>query len=214
MHLYVHAANSGESTDITLDGGAMVLSAGSRVTMRWDPESLLPLVQATSFTVDISLFRYINETQTWIQFLSIAQELPNTGVAEFIVPFSNEVQRDIDPVTLQLSINRPSRLSKRQTTTSSLVRTVGSLVRRAVHVYYVGSISLRLLCTAWYFTEPSNMGERLLSQVPNCCATEEGALLPNSDFVRDDRLISFFHPEADTCFRQKPSTITRYIIIL
>lgn len=184
----------------------MLLTAGNRVTMRWDPESLLPLVQASSFTVDISLFRFNDQTQTWMRFLNIAQEHPNTGVAEFTVPISNEVQQDIYPVTLQLSIDRPSSPSRRQTTSL-----VGSLVRRAVHLYYGGSISLRLLCAAWYFTEPSNMGERLLSQVPNCCATEVGADLPNSDFVRDNRLISFFHPEADTCFRQKPSTITRYI---
>jgi hypothetical protein len=210
----MHAAHSGESTDITLDQGAMLLAADQRITMHWDPESLLPLVLASSFTVDVSLFRYNNETQVWSRFLSIAQELPNTGVAEFTVPFSNEIQRDISPVTLQLSINRPSSPSKRQTM-SSLVQTVGSLVRRAVHLYYdVGSISLRRLCTAWYSTEPSNMGEHLLSQVPNCCATEAGADLQSSDFVRDNTLISFFHPQADTCFRQKASTIARYKSIL
>ena len=180
--------------------------------MRWDPESLLPLVLASSFTVDINLLQYNTEAQTWIPFLSIAQGQPNTGDAEFTVPFSNEVQRDISPVTLQLSISRALRPSRRQTT--SLVRTAGSLVRRAVHLYYGGSISLRLLCAAWYFTESSDMGERLLSQVPNCCATEAGAGLPNSDFVRDDRLISFFHPEADTCFRQKPTTITRCVLFI
>ena len=208
--LCIHAAHSGENTDITLDQGTMLLTAGNRITVRWDPDSLLPLVQSSSFSVDISLFRFNDDAQTWVHFLSLAEEHPNTGAADFTVPFSNEVVRDIYPVTLQLSINRPSSPSRRQTT-SSLVRTAGSLVRRAVHVYYGGSASLRLLCTAWYYTEPSGMGELLLGQVPNCCATEAGAELPNTDFVRDNRLISFFHPEADTCFRQKPSTITRYI---
>ena len=187
----------------------MLLTAGNRITVRWDRDSLLPLVQSSSFTVDVSLFRFNDDAQTWVHFLSLAEEHPNTGVAEFTVPFSNEVVQDIYPVTLQLSISRPSSPSRRQTT-SSLVRTAGSLVRRAVHVYYRVSASLRSLCTDWYDAEPSGTGELLLSQVPNCCATEAGAELPNSDFVRDDRFISFFHPQADTCFRQKPSTITRY----
>ena len=208
--LILIAVHIEESGDITLDQNVMLLTAGAPVTMRWDPESLLPLVQASSFTVDIALYRFNDETQTYTRFLDIARGSPNTGVAEFAVPSSNEAQQaSIYPVTLRLSVSGPSSPSRRQTI--SLARALaGGVIRRAIPVYFGGSLSFRLLCAAWYLSEPSNMGESLLRQVPNCCATEEGASLPNSDFVRDNRLISFFHPEADTCFRQKPATITRY----
>ena len=200
-----------ESGDITLDQNVMLLTASNRLTMRWDPESLLPLVQASSFTVDIGLYRFNDETQTYTRFLNIVQGSPNTGVAVFTVPSNNEAQQtDIYPVTLRLSVSRPSSPSRRQT--MSLVRAVGGSVGRAIPLYY-GSLGLRLRCLTWYLSEPSDMGERLLSQVPNCCATEDGAELQTSDFVRDDRLISFYHSEADTCFRQKPSTITRYVLV-
>lgn len=186
----------------------MLLTAGNRITMRWDAESLLPLERASSFTVDIGLFQFSAETQTWTRFLDIVQEQLNTGVAQFTVPSSNEVQRDIYPVSLRVSIDGISGPDKRSP--SAIVNRVAGLVRREILVYYGDSGSFRFRqCAEWYMSEPDDMGERLLRQVPNCCSTEEGASLQNSDFERDDRLISIFHPEADTCFRQKRSTITR-----
>ena len=79
--------------------------------------------------------------------------------------------------------------------------------------YVVDSLDLFQGCLTWYTSEhendPPNIGEILLSRVPDCCKTVDRAAAPNSGFVRDthDTLVSFFHPGTASCYRQ--ATITR-----
>ena len=78
------------------------------------------------------------------------------------------------------------------------------------------AVSLNLLdrCLEWYQTQPPDIGNTILSRVPDCCQTEEKAAAPNSGFVRDnhDALVAFFHPDAASCYRQ--ATITRFVCFM
>jgi len=69
--------------------------------------------------------------------------------------------------------------------------------------------TLRSKCKKWCDEQPPNIGQEILDRLPPCPPTVQQAHVDNR-FQLDNRLIRFFHPGAENCFRQ--STITRLVL--
>ena len=193
----------------------MVQNSDDTFTARWDPHSLLPLLDPSLFTVSIELYRLEIESNKYAPFLNISQLHPNNGTVVFSVPQSSETEPQVYSVALRISVDAiEDDIAGEQTGNyfdDVISFSKNTIIQWKSSLYYAVSLTLLDRCLDWFISEDSdtNIGQTLLSRVPDCCETEEKAAAPNSGFVRDDRdtFISFFHPEAATCYRQ--STITR-----
>ena len=132
------------------------------------------------------------------------------------MPSGDNVETSVYPVALRISVGEQSAVGTQGETVSDIIKSTQDRVSQwfsSFFYYIVDSLDLFQGCLTWYTSEhendPPNIGEILLSQVPDCCKTVDRAAAPNSGFVRDthDTLVSFFHPGAASCYRQ--ATITR-----
>ena len=183
-----------------------VQSSSDLFQVDWAPMNFLPLLDFDSYTVNIDLFRLVDENVGWVHFLNIARDHPNVGTATFNVPSSGLTDPEVYPVSLRISVG--SALSSGMFD-DVLSYAEGSVAVWKTDLYYATSLELFQRCVDWFLSEPPNIGQTLLDRVPSCCATEERAAAPNSGFVRDgfDSLIAYFHPDAASCYRQ--ARITR-----
>ena len=214
--LFKTAVNPEDVTDISIDQDPLLLVRGSdnMYTAHWDPQSLLPLLDPSMFTVNIELYRLDIDKEEWLPFLGIASDHPNSGTVEFSAPSTVENQPEVYPVSLRISVGRlVSSPAGAQSGVSRLIEGVIRFVNDAVsqwmsNLYYAVSMRLVKNCQAWYNSEPMDIGQQIASRVLPCCETEEKSAAPNSGFVRDthDSLVAFFHPGAASCYRQ--ATIT------
>lgn len=132
------------------------------------------------------------------------------------MPKSGETEPEVYSIALRVSVGaREDGVAGEQEGISQFLEDVMDFVEDTVSQWrsdliYAVSPLLFDRCLAWFNSEDPDIGQMLLSRVPDCCATEEKAAAPNSGFVRDDHdaLVSFFHPGAASCYRQ--ATITRY----
>ena len=208
-----------DSSDVTFDQDTLLLvqNSNDKFTVRWEPQSLLPLLEPSSFTVNIALYQLdTSNTQEWMHFLDITRGHPNTGVAEFTVPNSNEIIAPaVYPVALRVSVGAHSQEDGILQSFNDLVVFAQDAVSQwRSNLNYAVSLNLLDRCLEWYQTQPPDIGNTILSRVPDCCQTEEKATAPNSGFIRDshDALVAFFHPDAASCYRQ--ATIIRFVCFM
>ena len=184
--------------------------------MHWDPQSLLLRVNPSLFTVNLELYRLDDEGKDWMHFLNVVKGQQNSGVAEFSVPSSDNDGSNFYPVAIRISVGDQVVMGNHDqedaSQLSDAIKSAQGVVSQwsSSFFYYVDSLNLIDECFQWYYnsSEPANIGETLLSRVPDCCQTAERAAATNSGFVRDSNqaLVSFFHPGATSCYRQ--ATIT------
>ena len=174
------------------------------------------MVDPTFFTVNLKLYRLDDDRKDWIPFLDLVQGHPNSGDIEFSLSLSDKIGSSVYPVALRISVGGPAPMGDQDDGIFALlqraIQSAQDIVSQwfSTFFYYaIDSLNLFQKCLEWYLNEPSNIGEVLLSRVPDCCQTAERAAAPNSGFVRDthDTLVAFFHPGADSCYRQ--ATINR-----
>lgn len=199
-----------------MDQETLVILQNSKeqFTAHWDPQSLLPMVDPSLFIVDLKLYRLVNDGKDWIPFLNITSGHPNSGIIDFTVLSSDQIGLNLYPVALRISVGEalPTGAQEMALQVSAIIKSAQDKVSQwfsSFFYYAIDSLDLADECNEWYISEPSNIGETLLSQVPDCCQTVDRAAAPNSGFVRDthDALVAFFHPGAASCYRQ--ATITR-----
>lgn len=170
----------------------------------------------SSFVINIDLYRLDTNKEEWQYFLDVTRGHPNNGTVVFSVPKSGETEPEVYSIALRVSVGaREDGVAGEQEGISQFLEDVMDFVEDTVSQWrsdliYAVSPLLFDRCLAWFNSEDPDIGQMLLSRVPDCCATEEKAAAPNSGFVRDDHdaLVSFFHPGAASCYRQ--ATITRY----
>lgn len=172
------------------------------------------MVDPTFFTVDLELYRLDDDRKDWKFFLNVMEGHPNTGEIEFSMPSGDNVETNVYPVALRISIGGQIAMGNQEepSQVSDIIKSAQDRVSQwfsSFFYYAVDSLDLMDECMQWYDSEPSNIGEMLLSRVPDCCQTVDRAAAPNSGFVRDthDTLVAFFHPGAASCYRQ--ATVTR-----
>ena len=183
--------------------------------MHWDPQSLLLRVNPSLFTVNLELYRLDDEGKDWMHFLNVIKGQQNSGVAEFSVPSSDIDGSNFYPVAIRTSVGDQGVMGNQEDTSqlSDAIKSAQDVVSQwsSSFFYYVDSLNLFDECFQWYnnSSEPANIGEILLSRVPNCCQTAERASATNSSFIWDSNqaLVSFFHPGATSCYRQATITL-------
>ena len=208
--------NPEDIVDISIDQDPLLLVRGSddMYTAHWDPQSLLPLLDPSMFTVNIELFRLDIDKQEWLPFLKISSDHPNSGTVEFCAPSTEEDEPEVYPVSLRISVGQlVSSPAGAQGSVSQPIEDVIKFVNDDVsqwmsNLYYAVSMRLIANCLAWHRSEPPEIGQQIAARVLPCCETEEKARAPNSGFIRDthDSQVAFFHPGATNCYQQ--ATIT------
>ena len=219
-HIIAGSPEDTSNINITTDqvnSPSLLLVNGSRDNFRveWNPESLLPLLKANLFTVNIRLQRLEKENLEWEEFVDIKLGLPNNGTASFQAPNISKAHDDADayPVAIQISVGPPSSDSPQVEMYRDFLGNVTDNVSLwRSDLFYADSLDMFESCMDWYGMASSfGNGTAIRSRVPCCKETQKKAAAPNSGFVRDrrDDLIAFLHPNADTCYLQE--TITRYV---
>ena len=198
--------------EVEHDTADILLLPGNQTTIRWSPRSIIPeilqdsLLPTESFGVDISLYELDLTAESYSVIVSLATNVPNTGMYELTLPQFNLVQ---DYAAGVIGISLSEQFNIRTTRSTSLITAGINLLKGAVKfsgALYLGiSLASRLACSAWVSSQPDDIGERIRNRLPPCPPNRELALI-DSDFMEDNRAISYFHPGANSCFRQRVFT--------
>ena len=209
-----------DTDDVRLDQDSILLSQGSAdaITVTWDPLSILPIMDASLYTVDIALYRlYTNPDGVpggeYRPFLNILRDAPNNGIAVFPVPSNDELVPEVYPVSVRISVG--SRTDFETSEEPSIIDGVGRsstlsglVAQWTSTLYYSVSMRLEARCVRWCARQETGIGERIRNRLPACPPRVDQARTQNSGLKEDSgfwtvRTNRFFHPEADTCFRQR-----------
>ena len=153
------------------------------------------------YNVDISLYLLNFTSREYVHITKLASNVSNTGAYEITVP----------PIRLNLSERFAVgvigiSLSKQYTFTDDNPVAIHLLKGASKFgLVYIGNASNSRLCSAWMDNSKpehtEHTGEALLNRLPPCPPTR--ACAENDLGFREDKfLLSFFHPNTSTCFRQ------------
>lgn len=202
-----------------------LLIPGNRVNIRWSSDSIVPLhlqgafAVTNNYNVDISLYLLNFVSRNYMVISKLASDISNTGAYEITVPSNNLLNNyAIGVIGISLSENYIS--------TSPDYENATHLLKRATKfglVYFGNAPNSRYICSSWVKSKsehtvealfnlslcpPEHTGEALLNRLPPCPPTRERAV-NDLGFREDKFLLSFFHPDASTCFQQ--ARFTRYV---
>lgn len=203
MYLCVVSPDRGAQVEISAASNTIVES-NEVVDISWSPTILLS-ADPTSNLVDISIHELSRDGS--LRFLhTLAKDIPNSGSAQVMAALdsSTDDTQPITPVFFQISLAK-SHVAKRKRGLLSLASVVmwsKKILRRAV----VSSVALRILCEAWHALEDPTIGDALLAETICCPRTVQEANWPTSGLEKVTGISTipqaFFHPDADTCYRQ------------
>ena len=198
--------------------------SGDTIDLTWDPNSFISFddtkIGVDDILIDIKLYEIEISAEnivTTTELAVLASGIENTGSMVVTVPSGAS----------QSSLARRNILSNVVKTVTVFVEAV---VKPAIKVVakgigyftnivlatinYLGDDFFWQKCQEWAKSQPANTGQMLLDRVLSttpCPPFETQARTVISglkeDSFRDSLLASFFHPEADRCYRQR--TITR-----
>ena len=183
----------------------VLLLPGNQTVIRWSPDSIVPphLKKAygltDNFTVDISLYQLNIESENYKFTMKLASDIPNTGIYEITIPSIDQSENFVAGIIgVSLSEQFTPRSSR------SVINTVYNLLKISpiFGVTYVGiSLYARAMCSDWCSSEPNDIGETLLENLPPCPPTRDAA---DNDpiFNESNFLLFFYHPGASSCYRQ------------
>lgn len=216
----------------------LVISSETVVNVQWSPRSIFPMETPGSYDVDIDLLEMNMVTGSWQKIASLGNDLPNNGTASVRIPgvqAEETLEGSISPVIIRVGLSTNStsetRLAKRGTA-SNLLRKLGRFALRTVRnapmrflKKLVRQAAQRVLCEAWSFLQPQNIGQEILDRLPPCPRRSRDADTQNSGFSEekisslvpiigrvqdyfgsqlvDDAFRQFFHPGTTSCFRQR-----------
>ena len=184
------------------------------MTLQWDPDTVFSQLVATDYTVDISVYEFNTETNVWKEVSILVMATDNDGEEEVTFP-NIFVEGSIAPIAIFVSVTK---------SISSTIQEALTLYdlkpgKWSAEFYYAETLVLERrsnrLCTAWYLSEPEDIGNEILSTVTACPPTEEQAsrlcnsgvvierhfsIFGNSIYDRQRR--EYFHPDAAICYKQ------------
>ena len=191
---------------------SLVFSIGTKIQIRWDPDTIFSVLPPTSFMVDLLLYQMEPSTGNWREFSSLASNIPNNGMLNVTVG-SIPTGDAVVPVAIFVFLSNGG----------SPLPQLTSLDLRAgkwsAQFYYGQSIALqirgRFLCEAWYLQESASTGNELLDRVIPCPPTEEQAKQPNSAVEEEsyfsflgntlyhNQRMNYFNLGVSVCYRQR-----------
>lgn len=210
---YIVSHSRGHSVDILAD--TLVFTDQSKVTVQWKPDIIFPQLPAMDYDVDIYVYEFNTDTEVWKEVHALSLETENDGEEEVTFPGTIRVEGSTAPISLLVCASE-SHSSALQQALASFEQKPG---RWSAEFYYAERLVLERrsyrLCTAWYLSEPVNIGTEILDYVTSCPPTEEQASqLCNSGVVverhisifgnsmYDQQRREYFHPDAAICYKQ------------
>lgn len=197
------------------EGNNLLLSPDNSIHLNWLPSSIVPLVNPDDYNVDIDLYRYNPERRLWHSAATVASDIANTGSRTVTVPhilFDDNRIADVYPIAFfvtpfQRNDDFESRKRRNVESSPFLDHFRGEAGRWTTVLYYTVFPFLRRRCIDWCDSQPLGIGEEILNRVDPCPPLLQQARSSNSRLTEDSsstRRLSnqFFHPEAQTCFRQ------------
>ena len=189
------------------------------LTLTWSPESIVPMMDPDTYVVDILLAQFDPSEGQWRDVQMLAEGVENTGRRQVDIPlvFTAEdgLLIDIRPISFQVRLGQAHPLTNSRR--KRIIETLRGVVRQwSTDIYYGISDILRTQCEQWCATQPEDIGELILDELPPCPPELGQASLPNSGLVEDSgvgRSLSnrFFHRGTDTCFRtREPRSVYMY----
>ena len=188
-----------------------ILKSGDMVKLHWSPDSILPTEEPDSYTIDVVLRTYDEESRTWIS-TDLATNVPNSGYIEVLLPERSPKSDNESgvPTVFLVRVSEPSsetQISKRgifSKLIKNVIRAITFVTRVVVSVLFPSTeIIRRLLCEAWGLTQSRTASQQIASELPACpCTVSEVTALGNT-FKEEGISSVIFHPGSDRCFRQR-----------
>ena len=224
---FVYIEHPDSTAHIRLEQETLLLNVDSdeRLNITWNPQSLLPTMDPSLYTVDITLYRFRLDSENQVQFsyfLHVMRDHANSGTALFTAPESNESGGDIHPIAIRVSVGRASSSSPDASSVIGRLGrsiegdTLGVVAQWTSTLYYLDSPRFSRLCNEWSMNQGRGVGEAVRNRLPPCPPRLDQAQAPNSGLSEDSgywilKSNRFFHPGAATCFRQ--STFDRFVCV-
>ena len=193
----LNTVNFMDSYEVYIDDDDLLFLEGTSIGVHWSPLSILPVVNADDYSVDIRLTELIDGS--WRELLMLGSDLPNTGFAQLAVPAITESKTlfgSITPIMIQVSVSakstEESNLSVKRGIVSDILQKLGKSALRIIKnspIRFIGKVALqagqRLLCERWSSLQLDGIGEAALEMLPPCPRTVAAANIPNSGFVEE-----------------------------
>ena len=206
IHFLLSIVPIEETTPVEIIG---FLQPGEQSTLRWSPSSIIPpsLVEdfeiMDDFNIDISFYLLNPDSENFTLIKKLATDIPNNGTYKIMVPSTDELgNASIGLFGICMSdIFRARNIRD---------RAINELILKIKVYSTIGPILSPLIrrseCSKWLNSEPENIGEIILRQLPPCPTNLWKALRDTANFHIEDRITGkllqyFFHPGALSCFR-------------
>ena len=209
MLLYFIAVPNDKASEINFENEDPVVSSGTMIKLRWSPETILPVVPADSYRVDITLREFNNTSQGWV-FTDIAKDLQNTGYAEVVAQEFVSPENYDDTVTsavIQIGVSESTsdvQIVKRGIFSNlfKALKTIVIFTVKVVKAIFVDPF-FRVGCEVWGAFQSSDNAQQILASLPPCPCTVSEIREQTNIFEEDNKFISFYHPGSASCFRQR-----------
>ena len=194
LQIYLIAVSYSKAFDVYLENDDLLFSDGDVLNIRWSPISIFPIELPNTYNVDIDLLEMNLNTGVWENLISLASNIPNTGFIDIPVPDIEERRTLEDSVSL--IVVRVSLSIRRRRSSSEIFRRLALLGLKTIHyspVRYLMKLASRAtqrkLCEMWDNSQPPNISQAILNQLPPCPTRIRDIRSPNSGFI-EERLSS------------------------
>ena len=164
---------------------------------------------ANEYQVNITLFELDNELEEWKEVLTLISATNNDGEEETKIVFVSEIS---GPVAVFVSVAYSNSINPIQSKIEEYQLRPGIW---SAEFYYTETYGSSQACTAWYLSEPNDIGSEILRSVVPCPPTEQqasqlcnsGVTLENhisifGNTLYDKQRKNYFHPSSTACYKQ------------
>ncbi len=187
-----------ETGEATIREDTLLFEEGDSITVDWNPSDILrsvgSVVNADNIEVDIKLIKFDLSSNTQTEIATLASKIQNSGSATVILDGLEIPDSEFYRVSLFIGTNKRSIVGPQ-------LRPAGVWSRIFITYGFIDPY----FCDQWASTEPTSIGQDILSRVRRefPCSSTEVRIRNDPNFKHDNVLISYFHPAAENCYRQK-----------
>ncbi len=191
-----------ETGEATIREDMLLIEEGDSITVDWNPSDILrsvgSVVNTDSIEVDIKLIKSDLSSNAHTEIATLASKIPNSGSETIVIDGLEIPNSEFYHVNLFIEVH--SIVSNKRSIVPLLsaagVWSIRLIIYAAVDPYF---------CDQWASTEPTSIGQDILSRVRSefPCSSTEVRIRNDPNFKHDNNFISFFHSEAENCYRQK-----------
>ena len=193
------------------------LTTRETINVTWNPLSIIDsnLFEINNPKVDISLLRYKKDTKEWEETALLATNLPNNGRASVRIPDIQPLDESqpLDLTLIHVTLNTSTSVTQspriKRNTISRVLGKLGKFSKPLAIQFVIdreyNPIEKLLLCQVWHFADG---GVDRRSILPCPCRKEQAERDQDRyeqekgtcpDILREN----LFHPDSDSCYRQK-----------